>query len=127
LPQTRALSGWLVAAALIITVAVTVSVVGVQRWDQKPLLAFSVVSESNNSVVVEIQATSMSGTYRITAIPQPPNKTSYQSAPFTVNAASGSEQLRERVPLDVPGQPWKINLVSVSNGSIARWLRVIPR
>jgi hypothetical protein len=127
LPQARALSGWLAAAALVIAVAVTVSVVGVQRWDQKPLLAFSVVSESTNSVVVEIEATSMSGTYRITAMAPPSNETSYQSAPFTVNAASGSEQLRERVPIDVPGKTWKINLVLVSNGSISRWLRVIPR
>lgn len=126
LPQTRALSGWLIAAALIIAAAVAVSVVGVQHWDQKPLLAFSVVSESNNSVVVEIEATSMSGTYQITALPQPSEKTSYESAPFTVNAASGSEQLRERVPIDVPGKTWKISLVLASNGSTARWLRVIP-
>jgi hypothetical protein len=109
-----------------IAAAVIVSVAGVQRWDQKPVLAFSVVSESSNSVVVEIEATSITGTYQITAVPQPLKKASYRSAQFTVSAASGSEQLRERVPLDIPGKTWTINLVSVSDGSIARWLRVIP-
>jgi hypothetical protein len=126
-PRTRALSGWLISAALIIAAAVIVSVAGVQRWDRKPLLAFSVVSESSNSVIVEIEANSISGTYQITAMPQASRKDSYRSAPFTVNAGSGSEQLRERVPLDVPGKTWKINLVSVSDGSIARLLLVIPR
>jgi hypothetical protein len=126
-PRMRALSGWLIAATLMIAASVAVSVAGVQRWDQKPVLAFSVVSESSNSVVVEIEATSISGAYQITAVPQASEKGSYRSAQFTVNAASGSEQLRERVPLDVPGRTWEINLVSVSDGSIARWLRVIPR
>jgi hypothetical protein len=125
-PRMRALSGWLIAATLMIAAAVIVSVAGVQRWDQKPVLAFSVVSESSNSVVVEIEATSITGTYQITAVPQPLKKASYRSAQFTVSAASGSEQLRERVPLDIPGKTWTINLVSVSDGSIARWLRVIP-
>jgi hypothetical protein len=41
--------------------AVVVALAGVRRWDQRPALAFSVVSQTTNAVVVEIDANSAAG------------------------------------------------------------------
>jgi hypothetical protein len=123
--EMRSLGGWMVAASLMLVAAGIVTLAGVQRSDQQPVLAFSVVSESTNAVVVEMEATSITGSYQITATSKGPKARTYSSALFTVNAGSDGEQIRKRVPISIAGS-WTIYLRSADEGKNVRKLEVDP-
>jgi hypothetical protein len=119
----RSYSVWIAAASLILVAAVILALAGVRIWDRKPVLAFSVVSRDNNSVVVEIEATSITGEYQIIATSPAPQALQYSSGPLTIKADGNGRQIRARVPLNVAGT-WTIDLESAYNDTVVRWLRV---
>jgi hypothetical protein len=113
---------WMTAAAVILAGAVLLAQAGVRNWDRKPVLAFSVVSRTAQSVVVQIQATSITNRYRIVATRQQNQPGHYTSKPFTVAAGGTGVQLNEQVPLSGSGQ-WSIDLQS--GGTTVRKLLVV--
>lgn len=86
---------WVISASLILVLAVVVALAGVRRWDQRPTLAFSVVSQTTNAVVVEIDATSTAGEYEILASSDTPPRR-YASASVDLDAGGGGRRLRDR-------------------------------
>jgi hypothetical protein len=113
---------WMALAGLILAVAVALALSGVRHSNQQPTLAFSVISRNTGAVVVQIQTTSTSGHYRIMATSSAEQAAQYSSAVLNISAGSTGAQMRERVPLNVPGN-WTISLVS-ANGSIVRSLKL---
>ena len=85
---------WMVLASLILIVAVILALAGVRDWDEKPLLAFSVVSMSHDSAVVEIEATSITGKYRIMATSNTQKAVRYSSPLLTIRAGNSEEQIK---------------------------------
>jgi hypothetical protein len=116
------INAWMVLATLIIAGAVLLSLAGVQHSEQQPTLAFSVVSESRSAVVVEIEATSFTGTYQIVATPSSRKGHKYSSNLLSIVAGS-REKVRQRVPINANGV-WSIALKSASNGAVIRRLKV---
>jgi hypothetical protein len=109
-----------IAALAIFVGAVYLAMAGVWSSNQRPMLAFSLVSKSASQVVVKINATSTTGTYRIVAQSgnRPPH---YSSSPISVNADGNGETLVENVPVNVPGR-WTIHLNSVNGSNSSREL-----
>jgi hypothetical protein len=114
---------WMVFASLILIVAVVLALAGVRDWDEKPVLAFSVVSMSRDSAVVEIEATSITGKYRIMATSNTQKALQYSSPLLTIRAGGSEEQVRERVLLNAAGT-WTIDLQSADSGTVVRWVKV---
>jgi hypothetical protein len=111
---------WLVglyglAAIAIFIVAGVIAMSGVRIWNQKPMLAFSLVSKNSSTVVVKIDAISTNGTYRIVASSGSPHAQRYSSPPISVSAGAKGQALNESVPVNVSGR-WTIYLNAV-NGS----------
>jgi hypothetical protein len=73
------------------------------------MLAFSIVSQTTDAIVVEIEASSTSGAYQIVATPKNQEDQQYTSAVLTIRAGGGGLQLQERVPVSTPGT-WMIGL-----------------
>lgn len=119
----KSLGVWMVLASIMLVAAVVLALAGVRRWDRQPVLAFSVVSRSTSAIVVEIDATSISGSYRITAAPDAQGASDYSSALLDIEAGGAGERVRERVPVDIPGT-WTIDLRSGSDGTVVRMLKV---
>ena len=117
-----ALGLWMTTAAVILVGAVLLAQAGVRNWDRKPVLAFSVVSRTTQSVVVQIQATSITDRYRIVATEQKKPAGHYTSQFFTVAAGGTGVQLDKQVPLSGSGQ-WSIDLQS--GGTTVRKLLVV--
>lgn len=111
-----------VAALAIFIAAVYLAMAGVWSSNQRPMLAFSLISKNASQIVVKIQAVSVTGTYRIVARPgsSPPR---YSSSPISVNADGNVETLVENVPISVPGR-WTIYLNSVNASNSSRELIV---
>jgi len=125
LPATglRASAVWVIVAVLIIVAAGMLALAGVRHTARQPLLAFALVSKGSNSVVVEIEATSTTGRYYITATSNAVGAHRYLSALFTVRAGENGESVRQHVPINTAGI-WTINLESADSSSVVRWLRV---
>jgi hypothetical protein len=104
-----------IAALVIFVVAGIIATSGVRIWSQKPMLAFSLVSDNSSIVVVKIDAISTNGTYSIVAESGSPHADSYSSPPILVSAGAKGQALNESVPVNVPGR-WIIDLNAV-NGS----------
>lgn len=123
--EMRSLSLWgaMALAAVIFVGAVTLALAGVRRSAQQPDLAFSLISKSGNSVIVEVEATSFSGSYYIVTASSEPAAHQYSSPLLTIRAGSAGEQVRERVPINGPGT-WTIDLNSANDGTTVRWLKV---
>ncbi len=121
--ELRSVSGWAAGASLILAAAVVLAAAGVRHWDQRPDLAFGVVSKRTGSVVVEIEATSVTGRYRIVADSKVHGAQQYASAVLTVTAGGAGAQLQERVPVNIPGV-WRIELRSADNSALVRFLIV---
>jgi hypothetical protein len=121
--ETRSLSVWIATASLILIAAVILALAGVRISDRQPVLALSVVSRNTDSVVVEIEATSITGEYQIMATSRAPKALQYSSGLLTIKAGSNGEQVRTRVPLNVAGT-WTIDLESAYGDAIIRWLKV---
>lgn len=119
----RSLSAWIATASLILIAAVILALAGVRIWDRQPVLALSVVSRNIDSVVVEIEATSITGEYRIMATSRAPKALQYSSGLLTIKAGSTGERVRTRVPLNVAGT-WTIDLESAYGDAIIRWLKI---
>jgi hypothetical protein len=119
----RSLSVWIGLASLLLIAAVIVAVAGVRIWDRQPVLALSVVSRNADSVIVEIEATSITGEYQITATSHASKAIRYSSGLFAINAGRNGEQVRARVPLNVAGA-WTIDLESANDNAVIRWLKV---
>lgn len=113
---------WVIPASVILVFAVIVALAGVRRWDQRPALAFSVVSQTTNAVVVEIDATSTAGEYEILARSDT-HRGGYASASVDLNAGGGGQRLRERLPVSTSGA-WTIDLRSVARKATVRWIKV---
>jgi hypothetical protein len=114
---------WMISAAVILAAAVAVAIAGVSHSNKQPVLAFSVVSTGRNAVMVEIDATSVSGQYQITASSSNRKAHQYFSPLLTVSAANGSKHIRERVPVNVAGI-WTIKLQSADNNQTIRQLKI---
>lgn len=115
----------IVVAGVIIVGAGTLAISAVNKWDGKPVLAFSEVSASATSVITEIDATSVSGSYSIVAFPQA-SKTKnsrYTSKPFSISAGTGGQTIQEQVPVAVKGT-WVIDLEPAHGGTVLRELIV---
>jgi hypothetical protein len=113
---------WVIVASLILVFAVVVALAGARRWDQRPALAFSVVSQTNNAVMVQIDATSTTGEYEILARSDThPGR--YASASVDLDAGGGGLRLRERLPISTAGA-WTIDLRSVARKATVRWVKV---
>ena len=109
-----------IAALAIFVGAVYLAMAGVWSSNQRPMLAFSLVSKNANQVVVKINAISTTGTYRIVA--QSNNRPlHYSSSPILVNADGDGETLVENVPVNMPGR-WIIHLNSVNGSNSSREL-----
>ena len=113
---------WVISASLILVFAVVVALAGARRWDQRPALAFSVVSQTDNAVVVEIDATSTAGEYEIRARSDT-NRGGYASASVDLDAGGGGLRLRERLPVSTSGA-WTIDLWSVARKATVRLVKV---
>lgn len=121
--RMRSLSAWIATASLILIAAVILALAGVRIWDRQPVLALSVVSRNTDSIVVEIEATSITGEYRIMATSRAPKALQYSSGLLTIKAGSTGERVRMRVPLNVAGT-WTIDLESAYGDAIIRWLKI---
>lgn len=111
---------YVLAAAAIFVVAGILAVAGVRIWNQKPMLAFALVSESPSAVVVKIDAVSTNSTYRIMATS---GNNFYISPPISVRAGGQGQALNESVPISVPGR-WAIDLTAVNESTGLRELIV---
>jgi hypothetical protein len=117
---------WLLVASVIFIGAGALALAGVRDWNRQSVMAFALESTDSNSVLVEIDATSINESYRIEAISDVPGAQRYVSAPLTVNAGGSGKRILERVPTNIEGV-WTIRLESASNGTVLRWLRVDVR
>jgi hypothetical protein len=124
--EVRSLGLWVVLAGVVLAVGVVLAAAGVRHWNQRPALAFAVVSKSHGSVVVEIEATSVTGRYQIEAKSKVNGAQAYSSPTLTVNAGGDGERLQERVPINISGA-WTINLQSADDAAIVRYLIVNVR
>lgn len=113
---------WVILASLILVFAVVIALAGARHWDQRPALAFSVVSQTSNAVVVEIDATATTGEYEILASSATHPKR-YASASVDLDAGGGGLRLRERLPVSTSGA-WTIDLRSVAKKTTVRWVKV---
>jgi hypothetical protein len=114
---------WMISAAVILAAAVVVAITGVKHSNKQPVLTFSVVSRGPAAVTVEINATSVSGQYQITASSNNKRAQRYISPLLMVSAGNSSERIRERVPVNIVGT-WTINLRSADNNLIIRQLKI---
>jgi hypothetical protein len=117
------LIAWMLTAVLIFALAGTLAMAGVQHWSSRPVLAFGLLAQHRRVLVVEIEATSTTATYRIVATSKVAGANKYSSSVVGVNAAGKGERLVRRVPVNTAGV-WTINLESVDDGAVVRWLRV---
>jgi hypothetical protein len=111
------------AAVAIFVAAGIVAMSGVRIWNQKPMLAFSLVSKSSSNVVVKIDAISTNATYRIVAQSGSRKAHHYSSAPILVSAGGEGQSLHESVPVNAPGR-WVIDLNTVNGATGVRELIV---
>lgn len=123
--EMRSLSLWgaMALAAVIIVGAVTLALAGVRRSAEQPDLAFSLISKSTNSVVVEVEATSFSGSYYIVTASSGSAAHQYSSPLLTIRAGGAGERVRERIPINGSGT-WTIDLDSAHSGTTVRRLKV---
>lgn len=121
--EIRSLGIWVVLAGVILAGGVVLAAAGIRHWNQRPALAFALVSRSAGSVVVEIDATSVTGRYQIEANSKVHGAQPYSSPTLTINAGGNGERVRERVPINISGA-WTINLQSADDSSIVRYLIV---
>ena len=112
-----------IAAMAVLVVGVNVALAGVRIWDQKAVLSFSLVSKDANHVVVEIDAVSTTGTYRIAAQSDSSHAHRYRSPSISISAGGGGQALDETVPTNVSGR-WIIYLTDGSGSSDLRELIV---
>jgi hypothetical protein len=119
----RSFGSWVLLASIIFAAAGVLAVTGVRQWNRQPVLAFALVSASPGSVVVEIDSTSTSDSYRIVAASKASGAHQYTSAPLTVRSGGDGQRLFERVPVNVAGV-WTVNLQSIKDGTVVRWLKV---
>jgi hypothetical protein len=120
--EIRSLGVWVILTSLILTAAVVVALAGLRAWNKKPLLALSVVSKNQHSVVVEIEANSIKGAYQIVATSTAPSSHQYSSKILYIDAGANGERVQERIPINISGA-WKINLESPNN-MVVRWVKV---
>jgi hypothetical protein len=111
----------MVVAIIIIIGAGVLAIDGVKKCDEKSVLSFSLVSSSSTSVVTQINATSISGSYSIAAFSQTNAASHYTSRPFSISAGSDGQMIRERIPVKAKG-PWVIDLDSADGGKVVREL-----
>ena len=110
-----------VAAMAVLVVAVGIALAGTRIWSQKAVLSFSLVSKTTNSVIVRVDATSTTGTYRVAAQSNSPHAHRYLSTPISVSADAQGQALDETVPTNVPGR-WTIYLTDGTGSSDLREL-----
>lgn len=115
-----------VIAIIIIIGAGVLAIDGMKKWDEKSVLSFSLVSSSSTSIVTQINATSISGSYSIAAFSRTNKASHYTSRPFSVSAGSNGQMIRERIPVMVKG-PWVIDLDSTDGGKVVRELIINVR
>lgn len=111
----------IVIAIIIIIGAGVLAIDGVKKWDEKSVLSFSLVSSSSTSVVTQINATSISGSYSIAAFSQTNKASHYTSRLFSISAGSDGQMIRERIPVRTKGR-WVIDLDSADGGKVVREL-----
>ena len=121
--RINSISLWVFAALLVFIAAGAIAMAGVHSWDQRPVLAFSLLSKSTSAVVVEVDATSTTGTYNIVATSDSPGAHHYFSPPVVVRANARGQALKRSVPINVSGR-WTIYLDSVRGPSHLRELIV---
>jgi hypothetical protein len=114
---------WGLTALVVFVAAGAIAMAGVRVWNQKPLLAFSLVSKNAHAVVVEIDATSTTGTYRIVADSGNRHANHYSSHPIVIRAGVKSQTIKESVLVKEPGR-WIIYLNTIHGSSHLRKLIV---
>jgi|SRR5215471_8120508 len=117
------LAAWAAAGVLIIAAAGMLALAGVRHVARQPVLAFALVVKKPNSVIVEVEATSMTGKYHILATSDTAGARQYTSPVFAVKAGENGTRVLREVPINTPGF-WTIDLESADSGSVVRWLRV---
>lgn len=120
--SVNAFSLAIAAAVLIIIAATALSLIGVRQWDRRSLLSFSLVANSSNAVVVEIQAVSTMGKYRIVTS-RASDHHRYRGKAFAISAGGNGETLRIRVPIKTAGR-WTIDLEPANHADVSRELIV---
>ena len=121
--EIRSLGIWVILAGVILAGGAALAAAGVRHWNQRPALAFALVSKNANSVVVEIEATSVTGRYQIVASSKVHGAQQYSSPLLRINAGGDGERLREQVPINIAGA-WTIDLQSADDSSVVRYLIV---
>lgn len=106
------------ASAFIFVAAGYIAQAGARTWDQKPALALSLISQSRKSFVVQIDATSVTGKYRIEATLNRAARGRHLTAIVSIDAASGARTIQEQVNVSEPGR-WTVTL-RPENGSYGK-------
>lgn len=112
---------WAVPVVGMLVAAGFVAQAGV-RAGTRPVLALSLQSKTAREVTVQINATLITGSYRIVAQSGAPGARPYASHAFRIDAGAGSARIVRHVPTNVPSR-WTITLSSVT-GAQARELIV---
>lgn len=109
------------AAAAIILGAGWLALAGVAKSDSEPVLSLSLVSENSTNMIVEVDARSVKGSYRIVAFPEEQKSAVYVSAPLSLSAGPDGESVRRQVPARDKGT-WVVYLRAAAGGKALREL-----
>jgi hypothetical protein len=113
---------WAVPVVAVLVAAGFVAQAGVNN-EKHPVLALSLLSQTTRDVQVQINATSISGSYRLRAQSDTPGAQAYTSPEFDISAGSAGARIVRKVPTNFPSR-WTITLAAVHGNPFTRELIV---
>lgn len=113
---------WAVPIVAVLVAAGFVAQAGVKN-EKQPLLALSLLSKTTRSVQVQINATSISGSYQLKAQSGTPGAQAYTSPEFEISAGSSGTRIVKQVPTNFPSR-WTITLAAMHGTPLTRELIV---
>ena len=115
----------IVLTAFILVGALILALAGVRNSDEQSRLSFSTVTVDAHSVVVEINATSVSGNYEILAATAT-GVQRYSSGPFRIQAGSKGMVMKKSIPVKFAGR-LVVSLEATANKYVLRQLIVVVK
>lgn len=104
---------WAVPIVLVLVAAGFVAQGGVRNGEQ-PVLALALISKSAHVITVQIDASSITGTYRLKAHSEDPGAKPYVSGEFAIDASGSGAHIVKRIPIALSGR-WTITLASATS------------